>query len=154
MIQEHDVLLKTLGTRSVECNSQEKPLTRTQEELLRLAVTLTGAELHHLRKTLFPELERRGISGPPTVMRLSTMISVRKSTSWKFWLGKLWRWIRKGSDTIAALSRHIIFNLRDHIFKENHILYPAAVETITKEVWSKIEEECDKIGYTPFTKGK
>lgn len=160
MIQEHDVLLKTLEElEALNATLQEKPLTpELQEELLRLAVTLTGAELHHLREedALFPELERRGISGPPTVMRLEhDDLRPKKHKLEVLAREALEMDQEEFRHHLAALSRHIIFNLRDHIFKENHILYPAAVETITeREVWSKIEEECDKIGYTPFTKGQ
>jgi DUF438 domain-containing protein len=41
--------------------------------------------------------------------------------------------------------------LRDHIFKENNVLYPAALEVIEDEsVWTRLKQECDKIGYCCF----
>ena len=42
--------------------------------------------------------------------------------------------------------------LRDHIFKENNILYPTALEVIKENsVWKKMKDDCDKIGYCCFT---
>jgi uncharacterized protein len=49
----------------------------------------------------------------------------------------------------------LIFNLRDHIYKENHILYPSSIETLTdKNLWVTMKQSCDKIGYCSFTPGK
>ena len=49
-------------------------------------------------------------------------------------------------------SKYIIFNLRDHIFKENYILYPSSLEVIEeKEVWDDMKKRCDEIGYCSFT---
>ena len=46
----------------------------------------------------------------------------------------------------------LTLTLRDHIFKENNILYPAALGVIVKtEDWNELKEKCDKIGYCCFT---
>jgi len=42
--------------------------------------------------------------------------------------------------------------LREHISKENDILYPISLEVIPEEiVWQNMKKECDKIGYCCFT---
>ncbi|HLF85906.1 MAG TPA: hypothetical protein VI584_02375 [Nitrospiria bacterium] len=42
--------------------------------------------------------------------------------------------------------------LRDHIFKENNILCPMALQVIPeKNSWDKMKAECDKIEYCCFT---
>lgn len=84
-----------------------------EEELLELRDTahhLLEAEKHHRRedKALFPRVEKRGITGPPQMMK-------------------------------------------DHIYKENNILYLAAVEVIQDEEWEEVREESGKISYCPFT---
>ena len=39
-------------------------------------------------------------------------------------------------------AKYLIFNLRDHIFKENHILYPSAIEAIKdKNRWERNERK-------------
>jgi len=49
-------------------------------------------------------------------------------------------------------AKYIIFNLRDHIFKENYILYPSALEAIKDEArWTNMKEKCDEVGYCGFT---
>jgi len=45
-----------------------------------------------------------------------------------------------------------VFQLRDHIYKENYILYPTAIDAIKEnEIWKSMKEKCDLIGYCPFT---
>jgi hypothetical protein len=41
--------------------------------------------------------------------------------------------------------------LSSHIFKENNVLYPAALKVISEEEWSGIREDFDEIGYCCFT---
>ena len=160
MVQEHGVLLETLEElESLNATLQQNILTpKLQSELLRIVRILTGAELHHQREeqALFPILEQRGISGPPTVMRLEhESLRPKKHGLEVLATNALEIEHEEFKKQLAELSRYIIFNLRDHIFKENHILYPSAIEIITeREVWAKISEQCDKIGYTPYTKGK
>ena len=55
-------------------------------------------------------------------------------------------------DNLQSLSKEICFELKDHIFKENYILYPTALEAIKDEkLWESMREKCDDIGYCPFT---
>ncbi len=37
--------------------------------------------------------------------------------------------------------------LREHIKKENSILYPLALEIISPSEWIDIKDKCDRIGY-------
>ena len=60
----------------------------------------------------------------------------------------------KAEDLKASLPLgHVVHTLmRDHIFKENNILYPTAVEIIDDEsVWEQMHHDADKIGYCCFT---
>lgn len=160
MIKEHDILLRGLEELERVNNAiQTNPITtELQQELLAIAHLLTGAEKHHEReeKALFPALEELGIAGPPTVMRLEHD-NIRPKKHELEELAKRAFDIDLGEfrKQLASVSSYIIFNLRDHIFKENHILYPSAVETITDiEKWESIEKECDLIGYCFFTPNK
>lgn len=46
----------------------------------------------------------------------------------------------------------LTFNLREHILKENTILYPAAFKAINDpNTWVEIRRKCDEIGYCCFT---
>lgn len=53
---------------------------------------------------------------------------------------------------LEKVSKAICFELKDHIFKENYILYPTALETINDDsLWSGMKNKCDEIGYCTFT---
>ncbi len=52
------------------------------------------------------------------------------------------------SEEIKELIDFLVFELRDHIFKENNILYPTALEELGD--WEAIRKEGDKIGYCTF----
>lgn len=55
-------------------------------------------------------------------------------------------------DELKKLSNSICFELKDHIFKENYILYPTALESIESNAkWVNMKKECDNIGYCTFT---
>ncbi|MGC8912283.1 MAG: hemerythrin domain-containing protein [Nitrososphaeria archaeon] len=58
---------------------------------------------------------------------------------------------RQWANDIYEICNHIILTLRDHIFKENNILYPLALKMVPESEWDKISEEFDSIGYCCFT---
>lgn len=125
------------------------------KKLTHIAEHLVGAEPHHKQddEILFPEVEKRGVSGPPQVMRMEhedlrrrkhELMEISETAD------KLdFNAFKKRLDTTA---RFIVMTLRDHIFKENNILYPMALQVIQdKNSWDKMKSECDKIGYCYFT---
>jgi DUF438 domain-containing protein len=53
---------------------------------------------------------------------------------------------------VDETAKYIVFNLRDHIYKENYILYPTALDAIQDdELWADMKNRCDKVGYCDFT---
>jgi len=162
MIDEHDAILGFLGELEALNKEMQKlvvldPNSAEIARLRQVAENLVGAEKHHQREeeALFPAMERLGITGPPRIMRLEhddlrphkeellDLVEEAKSLP-----------LEKFKAELARLSKYIVFALRDHIFKENYILYPTAFESIAhKEAWAKIKEQCDDIGYCTFTPG-
>lgn len=134
-------------------NKEDNP--GLMKRLLELAILILDAENHHLREenVLFPELEKREITGPPRIMRMEhDALRLRK------------RALKEAAENVNELdfnifkelvdetSKYIVFNLRDHIYKEDHILYPTALERIIgSEIWDDMKIQCDKIGYCSFT---
>lgn len=124
-------------------------------EMAVLANNILEAEKHHQREedVLFPELEKRNITGPTRIMRMEHEdLRARKKV------------LRETSELAPSLdfalckslidetSKYLVFQLRDHIYKENYILYPTAVDAIKeKEIWKEMKDKCDVIGYCPFT---
>ena len=122
---------------------------------LEIVQGILDAELHHKREedVLFPELEKREITGPTRIMRLEHDQLREKKRRLKE-LIKVVEYLdfEDFKDNLQSLSKEICFELKDHIFKENYILYPTALEAIKDEkLWESMREKCDDIGYCPFT---
>ncbi|GFZ32193.1 histidine kinase [Clostridium zeae] len=160
MITEHDSILGFLQqleqlNNKIQCMDKDSIVEENIKNLGVLAENLISAENHHLREedALFPELERLGITGPTRIMRMEHQeLRARKKNllqlSEQFDSENLDEFKRQVDDN----AKYLIFNLRDHIFKENHILYPSALESIeNSEKWQEIKDKCDEIGYCPFS---
>ena len=160
LIAEHDKILEIL-TELEELNSKIQKLEiydsslKEFEDLKTIANNILDAENHHQREeqVLFAEMEDRSITGPTRIMRMEHEDLRAKK-----------KLLKQAADEVSILefnefkekvdevAKYIIFNLRDHIFKENYILYPTAVESIKEdEVWKDMKRRCDKIGYCGFT---
>lgn len=162
MVSEHDSILRFLDEleRANQAIQQMKSYDGARKEfgeLRRLAEQLVGAEPHHQREeqVLFPELERRGVFGPPQVMRMEHE-ELRKR---KHELKELAETVDKTEfgtfkTQLDAVAKFIVLTLRDHIFKENNILYPTALQVVEgADVWARMKSDCDRIGYCSFTPG-
>jgi len=159
LISEHEVILRFLDKleKVTQIIKRIKDFENQKEfnELKHIAEHLIEAEPHHKREeeVLFPELERRGVLGPPEVMRLEHAELRKKKEELK----EISQSFNKENfvvlkERLEEISNFIITFLRNHIFKENNILFPIALEVITEpDVWQKMKIECDKIGYCCFT---
>lgn len=56
------------------------------------------------------------------------------------------KFIRSATDVIEPLN--------DHIHYEDSVLYPLALDTLTRDDWINALSECDRIGYCCFTPGE
>ncbi len=106
---------------------------------------LLAVDKHYSRKEnlLFPYLEKYGIFGPTTVMwgvddRIRAAIKDAKQ--------KLTDYNGDVKAMISALQ-YIIGETGEMIFKEENILFPMALQTLTEDEWVKIAQESDEIGY-------
>ncbi|UCD36867.1 MAG: hemerythrin domain-containing protein [Fidelibacterota bacterium] len=132
--------------------------TEILEEISHSAGLLLDAEKHHLREeqVVCLEMERRGISGPPEIMRQEhnllrpikkRLLDLATTEAEKREFETLQREINETTD-------RIISNLLLHINKEDKVLYPTALEIIDDpDTWSNMRLQCDEIGYCSFTPG-
>ncbi|WP_252244409.1 MULTISPECIES: DUF438 domain-containing protein [unclassified Clostridium] len=160
LISEHDKILEFL-TELEEINFKIQKLKSYNsgsgefEALKTVVNNILDAENHHQReeKVLFVEMEDRKITGPTRIMRmehddLRAKKKFLKQTAEEVYQLEFNEFKEKVDDT----AKYIVFNLRDHIFKENYILYPTAIETIKeKEIWKDMKKKCYEIGYCGFT---
>ncbi|CAM2796747.1 DUF438 domain-containing protein [Hathewaya histolytica] len=160
LIDEHDKLLKFLeGLEKVNSDIQKtKSYDEAKDEintLHRLAESILDAENHHQReeKVLFVEMEKREITGPTRIMKMEhDDLRIRKKELKRLSENAGKMEFNEFKSKVDKVSKYIIFNLRDHIFKENYILYPSSLEAIKgKDIWDDMKKRCDEIGYCSFT---
>ncbi len=160
LIDEHDKIIKFLeDLEKVNLDIQEsKNYNEAKEKidsLHKLAENILDAENHHQReeKVLFVEMEKREITGPTRIMRMEhDDLRLRKKELKRLSENADKMKFDEFKSKVDEVSKYIIFNLRDHIFKENYILYPSSIEVIKgKDIWDDMKRKCDEIGYCSFT---
>ncbi|MBY6921865.1 DUF438 domain-containing protein, partial [Clostridium botulinum] len=135
LIDEHDKILRFLeDLEKVNSDIQNtKSYNEAKEKinsLHNLAESILDAENHHQReeKVLFVEMEKREITGPTRIMRMEhDDLRVRKKELKRLSENADKMEFDKFKSKVDETSKYIIFNLRDHIFKENYILYPSSL---------------------------
>lgn len=118
---------------------------------------LLQIEKHYSRKEniLFPYLEKNGISGPPSVMwaihddiraqlkQVTQLLERTESVS----AGEL-------KDKFDSVVRPMLKAISEMVYKENNILFPMCLETLSEDEWKEILDQSDEIGYTLVTPEK
>ncbi|NLJ78785.1 MAG: DUF438 domain-containing protein [Tissierellia bacterium] len=106
---------------------------------------LWDIDKHYSRKEnlIFPYLERYGITAPPQVM-WGVDDEIRAELKGI----KLMLTDYKGNkDEILDRIDDMIHEIKEMIYKEEKILFPMALETLTEDEWFVIYDESDEIGY-------
>lgn len=106
---------------------------------------LEKINFHYLRKEnqLFPLLERKGVSGPSSVM-WAIHDDIRKQF-------KSVRALLTDSPDIQNIETELntlIKLIADMIYKEERILFPMALETLSKDEWIKVKIGEEEIGFS------
>jgi PAS domain S-box-containing protein len=159
LMEEHKIMLKmaeqlmSLANKVLKV-SDMRYVTEEIHQVEHLAEDFTDSEKHYLREenVLFPYLEKHGITEPPAVMwmehneirelkkKLPTLIQDLNEAGFQSFKDQLWE-TAKAIDTL----------LQNHFYKENNVLFPAAMSVITEQEWMDIRKEFDEIGYCCFT---
>ncbi len=116
-------------------------IAKDRELLNTLLGQLSSIDVHYVRKEnqLFPILEAHGISGPSKVM-WALHDDIRMMM--KDVRGKA----EKGSVT-ALEVKALIHMINDMIYKEEHILFPMALETLGEGDWEKVRKGEEEAGF-------
>lgn len=160
LTQEHEIILGMLTELSA---TREKLISLDEQEMyvemgktvLSLAQRMISAEPHHVREeqALFPVMREFGISGPPDVMEM-------EHGAIRDYKNKLLETAEKVEHTpfksyqarMDFFAKSLNRMLKDHISKENNILFPMALNLVEDEnVWGEMRKKCDEIGYCSFT---
>jgi DUF438 domain-containing protein len=154
----HPVFLFKLENREIEkvtgklkevvSHSRSASIEKVQKELHSLLQQLRDVEKHYQRKEqlLFPYLEKQGFEGPSKVMwgkdnEIRDMIKASHQS-----LGV----VKAQEDLSAFIEQHLsplISEVEGMVFKEENILFPAALEKLSAGDWVEILKESDEVGY-------
>ena len=109
-----------------------------------LHFTETFAEPHHQKEeqVLFPALEKKGIpnEGGPIGMMLIEHATKRD------YLVKMREALQENNNIkLKENTQAMVSLLRNHIYKEDNILYPCAQDVLTEEELSILASQCEKI---------
>ncbi|MDK2805795.1 MAG: uncharacterized protein PWR08_381 [Thermoanaerobacterium sp.] len=107
---------------------------------------LMDIDKHYSRKEnlLFPYLEKYGITGPPSVM-WGVDDEIRELL--KSSLNDLKEYSPSKKGSIEDEINKALNKITEMIFKEENILLPMALDTLTEDEWVNIMDESDEIGY-------
>ncbi len=163
LVSEHRFILEFLRKLDDLRNELEKKLTLEESqsiltEIGRIAEHLLDAESHHLREeqVVCLEMEKRGISGQPEIMRQehNLLRPIKERLLGLARAGGEKKSFRILQAEISETTDRMISNLVLHIQKEDNVLYPMALETITDPAtWEEMKKRCDQLGYCTFTPG-
>lgn len=129
--------------------SLEKYKAEAEEEdrknLLEAVTRLWELDKHYLRKEnlLFPYMEKYGITAPPKVM---WGVDDEIRAALKEVLQMLTSGTGEQKETVEKLEA-AVGRVEEMIFKEENILFPMVLETLSEEEWLKIARESSEIGY-------
>jgi len=110
---------------------------------------LLEVDRHYARKEnlLFPYLEKYGITAPPKVMwgvddeiRAAIKETVRMLENYD-----------GNREALLKKANEAVDKVKEMIFKEENILFPMALDTLSEDEWQKIFEVSDEIGYSLIT---
>ncbi|HWR23673.1 MAG TPA: DUF438 domain-containing protein [Feifaniaceae bacterium] len=120
------------------CSGEEE-----QEALAESVRALMKIDLHYSKKEnlLFPLLEQHGITAPPKVMWGvdDEIRGLLKASLLALEAGR-------GGEAVHLLEEAAA-KIGEMIFKEENILFPMLLETLTSEEWAGIAKEQGEIGY-------
>jgi hypothetical protein len=138
----HTLMLENREAEKIAAQIEQvaDPL-KEKTELADLLDLLGQIDLHYLKKEnqLFPILETKGISGPSKVM-WALDDDIRKALK-----------DVRGKAAAGTLEKEelesLLKEIRDMVYKEEHILFPMALETLTEEDWVKAAAGEEEVGY-------
>jgi len=136
--EDHNKILQSLD--NLENVIKEQIINQEQIREF-LEFTANFAEPHHHKEenVLFPKLEEKGIpnEGGPIGMMLF------EHTMKRNYIKELKQAVQNNNDAgIIENSRAVISLMRDHIWKENNILYPCAEDVLNEEDLKNLGEQC------------
>ncbi|VBB07714.1 Hypothetical protein LUCI_2979 [Lucifera butyrica] len=136
-------VMPILGELAQAAAETEKAAVLKLAEKLNL---LWDVDKHYRRKEdlIFPFLEKYEITGPPKVMwgvddKIRDLLKEAKSL--------ISHYQPANRQPLVARMEEAIAQIDEMIFKEEKILFPMAVQTLSEDEWYQVLQDSDEIGY-------
>ena len=159
LMEEHKIMLQ-LAEKLVSLANKILKITDLQyvteeiHQVEHITEDFTDSEKHYKREenVLFAIVEKHGITEPPAIMwmehdqirekkkSLQQLIKDVDTQNFPNFKTQLWKTSKNLSNLLAS-----------HFYKENNILFPAAMSVVTEPEWIDVRKEFDEIGYCCFT---
>ncbi|MFU8827251.1 MAG: DUF438 domain-containing protein [Brevefilum sp.] len=142
---ENEVIMRLLEAMEDALDKWEDGDESARQSLIQQTENLAAIEKHYSRKEniLFPYLEKKGFEGPSTVMWGVDNEIRAEIKQFKALINSPDQDALDAGDLFEGLAR----NIREMIYKEEKILFPAALERLTDQEWAEIRAQEDEIGY-------
>jgi len=145
--------LNSLYAQVKDSSNAAEPIDISINKMLGIFNALTDVDKHYRRKEnlLFPFLESKGITGPPTVMwgkhdetraflknAIEALQQAKGATAYEL------------SEIIDYLLAPASKAITDMIMKEEEILLPMCMDELTDQEWFEILQQTNEIGFCLF----
>jgi len=159
LLKEHELVKGfvdgiTVLLPKVEQAKNSRGIENELSKIGELLAHLKEYDKHKVREenTLFPYLEKHGVTQPPAIMwtehdaqreeitEVSKTFEDREILGFEDFKGKLLSHLKNLTDLIPS-----------HFYKEENILFPIALERIGDVEWREIKASMDDLGYCYFT---
>ena len=146
---ENEVMMRLLEAMQETLQDWQDGDPEALKSLNQLTENLTAIEKHYSRKEniLFPYLEKKGFEGPATVMWGVDNEIRAQIKQFKGQLADSEPDANIADDQFKKMSQDII----EMIYKEEKILFPAALQRLTEQEWAEIRSQEEEIGYFDVT---
>jgi DUF438 domain-containing protein/uncharacterized protein (DUF2249 family) len=144
--------LKNILQRLKTAGSFDK-IKRQINTLKELSHFFLETEKHHQREedAIFPRLAAHGITEPPEIFKEDHVeFKAKKRNLNEIAMAVDKKDFKEFKEEVSPIIEFLTKNLEEHIYKEDNILYPMALETLDKKEWPEVRKKFDAIGYCCF----
>lgn len=149
-LQENRAIEELIGNIKTNLDAYKSdPSKKNAKSIKEGFELLWEIDKHYLRKEnlLFPFMEKYGITAPPKVMwgvddeireEIKDVIKHIKSS------------VESGQELILTKAVSTLDRVNEMIFKEENILFPMVVDTLSEDEWLQIRKESKEFGYSLY----
>ncbi|NLO37472.1 MAG: DUF438 domain-containing protein [Clostridiaceae bacterium] len=148
VFQRENRHLERLMAKEIEPLLAKPAAGDVKGRLLDALEKLVSIDIHYSRKEnlLFPYLEKNGVTAPPKVM-WGVDDEIRAQIKAVRQVVAAWSGQQEMTDALRGQVEDALVRVREMVFKEENILLPLALETLSEAEWGQIAQESADIGY-------